>query len=214
MGVNSSILAEGPPNNTCQRFPVTATNVTTASLPYRPAPGWTLRELESADIPAILALDRVCFGSIWSESGYQREIESPNSALVLLEAAAWETPLGVGCFWAILDEAHVTLLGTHPNWRRRGLGQLLLAALLREAQRRCLVRATLEVRASNQGAIALYEKFGFRTAGQRPNYYQNPSESAFILWRGGLDRPETTLQLDTLHRDAIARLTATQSHDP
>lgn len=184
---------------------MTAANVVPDPLPTHPMPGWTLRKLERADLPAILALDRTCFGSIWSESGYQREIDSPNSTLVLLETAAQADPVGVGCFWAILDEAHVTLLGIHPNWRRRGLGQLLLATLLQDAQRRCLVRATLEVRASNQSAIALYEKFGFRIAGERPNYYQNPSEAALILWRGGLDRPQTATQLGSLHQEAIAR---------
>ncbi|MEO0946969.1 MAG: ribosomal protein S18-alanine N-acetyltransferase [Cyanobacteria bacterium J06641_5] len=184
---------------------MTAANIAPIPLPTQPIPGWTLRELESADIPAILALDRACFGGIWSESGYQREIDSPNSTLVVLETAAQADPVGVACAWAILDEAHITLLGVRPNWRQRGLGQLLLATLLQDAQQRGLARATLEVRASNQSAIALYEKFGFRVAGDRPNYYQNPPEAALILWRGSLDRPQTATQLGKLYRDAISR---------
>lgn len=195
-------------------LPVTSPpNVPILTLPCQPAAGWLLRELAIADIPAILELDRACFGGIWSASGYQREIESPNSALLVLETTSdRDLPVGVGCFWAILDEAHVTLLGIHPCWRQQGLGQLLLAILLQEAQRRQLVRATLEVRASNQGAIALYEKFNFRVAGRRPNYYQNPSEDALILWRGSLDRPQTATQLQTLRQEAIERAIAHQSH--
>ncbi len=165
-----------------------------------------MRPLTSADVPAALDLDRRCFGGIWTASGYQREIDSPQSTLVLLETAA--CPIGLGCFWAILDEAHITLLGIHPAWRGRGLGQLLLVALLEEAREQAMARATLEVRASNRAAIALYEKFGFRTAGRRRGYYKSPAEDALILWRARLGWPEFADELATLSQDARERLQA------
>lgn len=100
-----------------------------------------------------------------------------------------QTLLGFGCLWMILDEAHITLLVIDAPYRRQGLGQVLLAGLLEAAQYQGMERATLEVRASNEGAIALYTAYGFREAGRRKRYYQNPEEDACILWRGGLQSP-------------------------
>lgn len=98
--------------------------------------------------------------------------------------------VGLGCLWAILEEAHITLLAIHPDYRQQGLGQIVLLGLLSTARRRGLERATLEVRVSNAAAIALYEKFGFQTAGRRQRYYTQPEEDALMLWRSGLQNPE------------------------
>jgi [ribosomal protein S18]-alanine N-acetyltransferase len=101
---------------------------------------------------------------------------------------------GVGCGWTILDETHLVLLAVHPNFRRQGLGCAILLGLLTYARDRGSNYATLEVRASNQAAIALYETLGFKTAGRRPHYYSdassNTSEDALILWRSGLQTAE------------------------
>ena len=94
--------------------------------------------------------------------------------------------VGLGCLWAILTEAHITLLAIHPNYQRQGLGLWLLCALLQSSQQRGLEAATLEVRASNQSALMLYQKFGFQTAGCRKRYYQAPEEDALVLWRSGI----------------------------
>lgn len=154
--------------------------------------------LQTEQLPDIVALDQQCFGGLWTLEGYRRELTSPNSSLLGLKVPAnfqhttllcpIETSglIGVGCFWAMLEEAHITLLGIHPAYRKQGLGQLMLLALLHEAVHWGLEWATLEVRESNQGAIALYQKFGFEIAGNRKKYYSNPPEDALILWRGGL----------------------------
>ena len=97
--------------------------------------------------------------------------------------------LGLGCLWAILDEAHITIVAVHPHYQRLGFGQTLLIALLQFAHQRGLERATLEVRISNQSAINLYQKFDFREAGRRKRYYPDTGEDASILWRGGLQHP-------------------------
>jgi ribosomal-protein-alanine N-acetyltransferase len=164
-----------------------------------------LQPLTSELLPATLALDHLCFGGLWTLSGYQRELDSPNSELFVLQTRQAQeqksvesglpndpaAPLvGLGCFWAIVDEAHITIVAVHPSYQGQGLGQVLLYALLRKAQQRGLERATLEVRASNQPALLLYEKFGFREAGRRRRYYEETGEDALILWRGGLQSPE------------------------
>lgn len=176
----------------------------------------SLEPLTSSHLPAVLTLDQLTLGGFWTEDGYQREIDSPNSDLLIFKEGWSETlsshsnnssaVLAIGCFWAILEEAHITLLAVHPDYRRLGLGQAMLLTLLQAAHRRQLERATLEVRVSNQAAIALYEKFGFQTAGTRKRYYQDTGEDALVLWQGGLHRPPFPAQLATWQAETRDRL--------
>jgi ribosomal-protein-alanine N-acetyltransferase len=150
-----------------------------------------LQSLTSKDLSAILELDQACFGGLWTMEGYQRELDSPNSDLLgLFSPTSYIKLLGMGCFWSIVGEAHITILAVHPQYHRQGLGQALLYFLLRTACDRGLERATLEVRASNLAAISLYQKFGFQTAGRRRAYYQDNGEDALILWLPDLQYPQ------------------------
>nr|WP_228056601.1 ribosomal protein S18-alanine N-acetyltransferase [Microcoleus sp. LEGE 07076] len=162
-------------------------------------------------MPSAVELDRLCFGGIWAIEGYRRELDSPNSDLLglwLRETADSQstqnrarthhppplqippTLIGVGCLWAILEEAHIIMLAIHPQFQRQGLGQALLWALLKSACDRQLERATLEVRDSNLAAVSLYKKFGFKEAGRRKRYYEDTGEDALVMWRSGLEKPE------------------------
>ena len=175
---------------------------------------------KAEQLSAVVELDQLCFGGLWTRSGYERELDSSNSQLLVLEAAIGEEQsgfsrqssevltqnlvsadlqtaptsqnslLGLGCFWSILEEAHITILAVHPDYQRQGLGQLLLYALLRDAKRRQLEWATLEVKPSNQAAMSLYQKFGFTEAGRRRRYYKDTGEDALILWCKGLQTLE------------------------
>ncbi|NJK65954.1 MAG: ribosomal protein S18-alanine N-acetyltransferase [Microcoleus sp. CSU_2_2] len=100
------------------------------------------------------------------------------------------TLIGLGCLWAILEEAHITILAIDPRWQNQGLGQALLWALLKSANQRQLERATLEVRSSNLAAISIYKKFGFKEAGRRKGYYADTGEDALVMWRSGLEKTE------------------------
>src|SRR5918999_3831241 len=90
---------------------------------------------------------------------------------------------GFCAFWLVFDEIHINNLAVRPGLRGRGIGTALLHHVLAEAATLGARRATLEVRASNQGARRLYERLGFYVAGTRKNYYSNPVEDALILWR-------------------------------
>lgn len=158
-------------------------------------------------LPTALALDQKSLGGLWSADAYQREIESPNSDLLVLSDGSHPSSLkALGCSWAILEEAHITLLAVHPAHCRQGLGQAMLYALLEAAYIRQLERATLEVRVSNGAAIALYKKFGFREAGKRKRYYQDTGEDALILWRSGLHHPDFSEQLQQWQQEVRDRL--------
>ena len=82
-----------------------------------------------------------------------------------------------------VDELHINNLAVAPGRRRQGVGSALLQHVLREGTRTGAARATLEVRESNEIALALYERFGFTVAGVRRAYYSNPSEDALVLWK-------------------------------
>ncbi len=138
------------------------------------------------DVETLLLLDGACFGKLWSRDHYMREIESPNSDILILYHPETLIPVSYGCVWAIVDEAHITILGTLPDYQRRGYARQVLSGLLHLAVVRELKRATLEVRASHGGAIGLYESFGFKTAGRRKKYYSDNNEDALILWRNKL----------------------------
>jgi ribosomal-protein-alanine N-acetyltransferase len=180
-----------------------------------------LQPLTEQLLDAAVELDRLCLGQLWTLAGYRRELESPNSNLLV-----WIDPqhptvqtnpqssllsliiphpqplekspriIGLGCVWAIVDEAHITVLAIHPDYRGLGLGKGLLWGLLYWGWQQQLKWATLEVRASNQIALSLYQKFGFQEAGRRRRYYQDNGEDALILWRGGLQSPEFEQELN------------------
>lgn len=197
-----------------------------------------LKPLTAEQLGAVVELDRLCFGGLWTRSGYERELRSPNSRLLVLEAisapeasgsvapssevltqkaakasaqavpAAPTSLLGFGCLWSILEEAHITIVAVHPDYRCQGFGQLLLYALLWEARQHQLERATLEVKPSNQAALSLYQKFGFKEAGRRRRYYKDTGEDALILWRGGLQASECEEMLNCCYRQVKLRLEA------
>jgi [ribosomal protein S18]-alanine N-acetyltransferase len=140
-------------------------------------------------LEAMVAIDQICFGEHWSIDTYRRELNSPNSHFIGLREDSGAL-MGIGCFWAILDEAHITLLAVHPAWRRQGCGRRILLGLLDRAVKIGMQHSTLEVRGSNQAAIDLYKKMGFESLGWRTKYYQNPEEDAVVMWLRGLQHPE------------------------
>jgi [ribosomal protein S18]-alanine N-acetyltransferase len=133
-------------------------------------------------------IDQRCFDGHWSLETYQRELVSPNAHFIgCLEQ---DQLVGMGCFWAILDEAHITLMSILPEYRGQGWGKDLLVGLLARAVSIGMHHATLEVRASNEVAVNLYGKMGFETLGRRKKYYQNPEEDALIMWCRGLQKSD------------------------
>ncbi|MBP7776972.1 MAG: ribosomal protein S18-alanine N-acetyltransferase [Acidobacteria bacterium] len=134
-------------------------------------------------LDAILALDSICFHRPWTRADYERELQDPGRCFLFLVRVEGEV-VGYCSFWRIFDEIHLNNFAIHPSRRRQGLGGALLAHVLGEATALGAPNATLEVRASNAAAIAMYERGGFARAGRRRAYYTHPVEDAIILWRG------------------------------
>ncbi|MBW4534674.1 MAG: ribosomal protein S18-alanine N-acetyltransferase [Pleurocapsa minor HA4230-MV1] len=150
-----------------------------------------IKLLTPAEVPAIVALDQICLGGLWTREGYLREIDSDRSTLIILQLLhekAQTQMIGMACLWSIVEEAHITLLAIHPEHRHQGLGQLLLIILLKDAIARQLEWATLEVNEYNLAALNLYQKYGFQIAGKRKNYYQPTGDDALVLWLKGIQQ--------------------------
>ncbi|WP_370594620.1 ribosomal protein S18-alanine N-acetyltransferase [Synechococcus sp. CBW1006] len=135
--------------------------------------------LSLADLAACLKLDQQALGGLWTESQWRTELQEASRPGVGLWQG--EALVAMACGWLILDELHITVVAVDPQWRRLGLGQQVLAALLAEARGRAASRATLEVATGNGAARGLYARFGFRDAGIRRGYYRS-GEDALIQW--------------------------------
>jgi ribosomal-protein-alanine N-acetyltransferase len=130
-------------------------------------------------VSAIAELEAVCFSDPWSENSVASELENPLS--LWLVAVEGDAVVGYVGSQTVMGETDMMNVAVHPDYRRRGIAKGLIEALiqsLKERDSRCL---TLEVRVSNEPAIALYTDFGFAEAGRRRNYYRNPKEDALIL---------------------------------
>lgn len=146
------------------------------------------RPMRPADIEAIMGIEEQVFPLPWPRVAYEDELRrNPRSSYYVLELAddnaLGEKPqlLGYGGFWVLHDEAHLMTIAVAPGWQGRGLGEWLLLLLLEAMERRGARVATLEVRAGNRRAQALYRRLGFRVVGRRPKYYADSQEDALIM---------------------------------
>jgi ribosomal-protein-alanine N-acetyltransferase len=145
---------------------------------------FTIRPLGYGDLPQVIAIERRAFPTPWSLAMFVLELSKPSSiCLAAVEHAASRSGrlLGYTICSRYGDVWHLMNIAVDPGRRRRGIGTGLLAALIERAGPD--ESYTLEVRPSNPGAITLYERFGFRSAGTRPRYYRDTGEDALIMWR-------------------------------
>lgn len=116
--------------------------------------------------------------------------------------------VGFAGLWLMVDEAHITIIATHPAYRRRGLGELLLSSLIDVSERIGANSVTLEVRYSNHVAQNLYHKYGFQEAGIRKRYYSDNNEDAKIMWIHNIHDPAYRARFAELTSALNARLAA------
>lgn len=128
----------------------------------------------------VAELERICFSVPWSRNMLAEELDNALSAfLVALDDDG--RVVGYAGVQVVLDEGYITNVAVRPECRRQGIAGKLLQVFLDFAQANHLSFLTLEVRASNYDAIALYGSRGFRSAGRRKNYYEHPKEDAIIM---------------------------------
>jgi ribosomal-protein-alanine N-acetyltransferase len=137
----------------------------------------------AADLDAIDELERHSFKRPWPRSTFEAEIEREWARLDVARDDSGRV-VAFCNYWLVAPELHVLAIATHPDHRGRGVARELLAHVLASAAQAACTMATLEVRAGNAPAIALYEHAGFRTVHVRARYYQDDDEDALVMLRG------------------------------
>jgi ribosomal-protein-alanine N-acetyltransferase len=141
---------------------------------------FSIRSLGYSDLPQVIAIERRAFTTPWSLAMFVLELSKPSG--VCLAAVDEHGKLLGYLICARYDTVwHLMNIAVDPLRRRRGVAKALLEQMIERAGRDR--EYTLEVRTSNAPAIALYESFGFRSAGTRPRYYRDNGEDAVIMWR-------------------------------
>ena len=136
-------------------------------------------KMKEGHVSSVAKLEKICFSDPWSENSVASELNNKLALWLVAEEA--DSVAGYIGSQTCGEESDVMNVAVHPDFRRRGIAESLVNTLVEELKAigsRCL---TLEVRASNAPAIALYEKLGFAEIGRRKNYYRNPREDALIL---------------------------------
>ena len=135
--------------------------------------------MDKSHIEQVAALERECFSSPWTEGMLTDALYDPQACFIVAEDGEGGV-LGYAGLHAVLDEGYIDNVAVEQSARRHGVASALLDVFCRFGQAN-LSFLTLEVRASNTAAIALYEKHGFAQVGLRKNYYQNPREDALLM---------------------------------
>lgn len=155
---------------------------------HPPSP-FSLRPMHLGDLTAVMAIDRLSFPTPTREAMYRYELTANERAHYQV-LTTWldnrrgsgytENIIGYAGYWLLVDEVHISTIAVHPDWRGRGLGELLFLNILFLACAQGAASATLEVRVNNTTAQALYHKYAFAVVGERPRYYNN-GEDALIM---------------------------------
>jgi [ribosomal protein S18]-alanine N-acetyltransferase len=136
--------------------------------------------LSEARIPAILEIETQANSAPWSDRSFKNELDNPDRIFVvaLLDGQV----AGYGGVWMIVDEAHITTVAVAEAHRRKGIGWRIMRELLDKAKEAGMTCSTLEVRASNDGAIEMYKQLGYHEVSRRRRYYPDNNEDAVVMW--------------------------------
>ena len=138
-----------------------------------------IHKLNESFLSEIDLIEQDSFKEPWSKEAYEKEILNPlaNYRVITID----DKVVAYGGFWKILDEADINNIAVKKEFRQMGFGKMLMNALIEDAKSQNIKAMTLEVRVTNESAIALYKKLGFKEAGIRKNYYSD-KEDALIMW--------------------------------
>lgn len=138
-------------------------------------------DMRKEDLEQVSTMEAACFSMPWSKKSFEENLNRSDAVYVV--ARDGEKVLGYCGAYVILNEADINQVAVEPLHRKKGVGGKMLAALLDKLGKAGADAVTLEVRKSNEAAIALYESMGFVTEGIRKNFYEKPVEDALIMWK-------------------------------
>lgn len=142
--------------------------------------GLRFEGLKESHLPAVLQIEKDANPSPWSEASFRNELDNRQSVFLVCYSGA--EMVGFGGLWTVIDEAHITTVSVSSTHRRKGIGWALMVELLRRAKEAGMTCSTLEVRASNDAAVKLYERLGYSISARRKRYYPDNREDALVMW--------------------------------
>ncbi len=187
---------------------------------------YVVEPMTLADIGQVMEIEHVAFPTPWSARAYRYEITENDHSTMLVVRPRTDPGgrlmrltrqfglvqpgpvLGYAGFWLLVEDAHIFTIAVHPHWRRQGLGDLLLISLLDRGIELDALRATLEVRVSNQVAQKLYQKYGFEIVSRRKRYYSDNNEDAYIMATPPFETRVFQKNLDSRRAQLYSRLQA------
>ena len=141
----------------------------------------TVRPMRAEDTAQVAAIEKETFTQPWTQEGFLESLEL-DYCIYVVAVAEDETVLGYSGLRRSFEEADVTNMAVASEARGKGIGEMLLRALMEMGREQGIERYTLEVRKSNEPAIRMYHKLGYEDAGIRKNFYSHPQEDAIIMW--------------------------------
>ncbi len=147
--------------------------------------GAQIAALAAEHIADIMKIEEDSNGSPWTRASFEQEIGHALSVFIVARVGG--KVIGYAGAWVVADECHVTTIAVTGEHRKKGLGKRMMVELIARAQKKGAVCATLEVRAGNAAALAMYSSLGFCSAGLRKAYYPDNREDAVIMWRNDLE---------------------------
>lgn len=135
--------------------------------------------LKLCDIESVAEIEKECFSVPWSVANFEESLKDPMNYFICAKLS--DKVLGYAGMYGIADEGYVYNIAVSENFRGRGIAKLMIQNLIKHSKDTKLRFLSLEVRKSNEIAIFLYEKYGFKKCGLRRNFYQIPNEDAFVM---------------------------------
>ena len=138
-------------------------------------------QLGKMHLNSCMELDQESLKGLWTKSQWERELDDPNRICLGIIDLETKKILGVCSAWLVIDELHITSLAVHPIHQRKGLGKFLLSDLIKRSRSLKTNHIHLEVKDTNQAAIAFYKSMGFKTVGSRSNFYKDGSDAKILI---------------------------------
>lgn len=147
-----------------------------------------IKKMEKKHLDQVFDIEKNCFVTPWSYNDLVNELEKKDTSIYIVAVnevpcADSEEVIGYAGMWHVINEGHITNIAVKEECREKGIGAMIIKALIDEANALNMIGITLEVRMGNHKAQRLYTRFGFKVEGFRKRYYPDTKEDAVIMWK-------------------------------
>ena len=141
---------------------------------------FTIIELGIMHLNHCVYLDQKSLDGLWTKSQWEKELTDPKRICLGIIELETKKILGICSAWLVIDELHITFIAVHPKYQRKGLGRFLLTDLIKRSKSMQTTHLHLEVKNNNEPAKAFYKSMGFKTVGNRSNFYKDGSDALIL----------------------------------